>query len=80
MARLANNALLLASDGEDLSTVDFIRIVAKYMGRNVTLIPVPELVVDVLRKRKKASKRIGYDPAAQTLRLWKTLLGALTED
>jgi hypothetical protein len=33
-----------------------------------------------VRKRKKASKRIGYDPAAQTLRLWKTLLGALTED
>jgi hypothetical protein len=47
LARLANNALLLASDGEDLSTVDFIRIVAKYMGRNVTLIPAPELVVDV---------------------------------
>jgi nucleoside-diphosphate-sugar epimerase len=39
----AANSLLLASDGEDLSTVDFIRIVAKYMGRNVTLIPVPAL-------------------------------------
>jgi nucleoside-diphosphate-sugar epimerase len=41
----AADALLLASDGEDVSTADFVRCIAKHMGTNVLLVPVPPAIV-----------------------------------
>ena len=41
----AADALLLASDGEDVSTADFVRCIAKHIGTNVRLVPVPPAIV-----------------------------------
>jgi nucleoside-diphosphate-sugar epimerase len=37
----ARNALFLASDGEDVSTAEFVRLLANHMGTTVRLIPMP---------------------------------------
>jgi nucleoside-diphosphate-sugar epimerase len=41
----AADTLLLASDGEDVSTADFVRCIAKHIGTNVLLVPVPPAIV-----------------------------------
>jgi nucleoside-diphosphate-sugar epimerase len=56
----ARNALFLASDGEDVSTADFIRCLAGHMGAKVRLIPTPPMLVKaaaaVLGRSGDASK------------------------
>jgi nucleoside-diphosphate-sugar epimerase len=41
----ARNGLFLASDGEDVSTAEFVRALARHMGTNLRLIPVPPVLV-----------------------------------
>jgi nucleoside-diphosphate-sugar epimerase len=41
----AGNTLFLASDDEDISTVDFIRCLGKHMRTKVRLVPVPPILV-----------------------------------
>jgi nucleoside-diphosphate-sugar epimerase len=41
----AKNALFLASDGEDVSTADFIRCLSRHMRRSARLFPTPPLIV-----------------------------------
>jgi nucleoside-diphosphate-sugar epimerase len=43
----ARNALFLASDGEDVSTADFVRRLARHMGVDVRLIAAPPALVRV---------------------------------
>ncbi|SEM63469.1 Nucleoside-diphosphate-sugar epimerase [Pseudomonas sp. ok272] len=59
----AAGKVLLASDGEDVSTSELLRRVAKAMGKPARLIPVPEAVLRagaaVLGKRAMANRLLG---------------------
>jgi len=59
----AGNQTFLVSDGEDLSTTDLIRRLARAMGRPVRLIPVPAALLmaaaSVLGKRDLATRLLG---------------------
>jgi len=41
----ARNGLFLASDGEDVSTAEFVTTLARHMGVNLRLLPVPPLLL-----------------------------------
>lgn len=59
----AANQVFLVSDGEDLSTTDFIRYIAKARGRSVLLLPIPEKWLETLAglagKRQQVRKLTG---------------------
>lgn len=59
----AANETFLVSDGEDLSTPDLIRRMARAMGRPARLIPVPEsllwVAANILGKRDVAQRLLG---------------------
>lgn len=59
----APNQVFLVSDGEDLSTTDFIRHIAKARGRSVLLLPIPEKWLETLAgmagKRQQLRKLTG---------------------
>ena len=59
----AANQMLLAGDGEDISTTELLRGVAKAMGRPARLIPVPvtwlKLAATLIGKKATAEKLLG---------------------
>lgn len=59
----AANQILLASDGEDLSTTELLRSVAKAMGKPLRLLPIParmlQLGASVLGKQAMAQRLLG---------------------
>lgn len=44
----ARSGVYLVSDGQDVSTSDFIRLIAMSMGRRCLLLPVPEVLLEAL--------------------------------
>ncbi len=67
----AKNRIFLVSDGQDVSTPDLIRAIAKAMGRPARLLPVPLILLRcgglLFGKQKQVSRLLGSlsaDPAA----------------
>lgn len=46
----AKNNIFLVSDGEDVSTVDLIKMLGLAMGVKVLLVPVPKIIIEIISK------------------------------